>query len=69
MSVIGNFTCIFFRKENVHSRSGEDCFAALMGCGLWSIDTLMLTPLGVFGDVWKCCGFNGGKFSTGVGGE
>lgn len=28
-----------------------------------------LTPLGFLGDVWRCCGFNGGKFSTGVGGE
>jgi hypothetical protein len=24
-----------------------------------------IIPLGVFGDVWRCCGFNGGKFSTG----
>lgn len=55
--------------------------AVLYGAGrialqrFWDADpgasTLMneITPLGFLGDVWRCCGFNGGKFSTGVGGE
>ena len=32
-------------------------------------DISHITPLDIFGDVWRCCGFNGEKFSTAIGRE